>query len=310
MDRMAAQDYISPDLSDKQLSILSGFKTRFINVLEVLRQDKLAMTGLFILSGFVALSIFAPVIAPYKPTETVVVDGSLRQLYPPSLQHPMGTNHLSQDLFSQWVYGARVSLIVGLLAGVIVGLIGTTVGIVAGYFGGWVDLVLMRVVDILYGFPATPLILVLALFFDPSLWNILIAYALVLWRTMARIIRSQTLSVKGRAYVKSARATGASHSRIMAFHILPNVLPLILIQIMFVTAYAIALEAGVSFLGFGVQGMVSWGTILQSGFVNGAMRTAWWWILPPGLSITLVIMSIFYIARALESITNPEESRF
>jgi peptide/nickel transport system permease protein len=306
---MSTEEFFDIDLSKSQRAILSRTKERIVRVGTALRQDKLAMTGLIILTLFVLLAVFAPYIAPYGPGETVTLDGEFQRLSSPSSELLFGTNHLSQDLFSQWVYGSRVSLVVGLLAGSVVGIVGTSVGITAGYFGGRVDNVLMRFVDILYGFPATPLILVLALFFEPSLWNILIAFTLVLWRTMARVIRSQTLTIRERPYVKAARSTGASHRRIMAFHILPNLLPLILIEVMFITAFAIALEAGVSFLGFGVQ-TVSWGTMLQSGFSNGAMREAWWWILPPGLSITLVIVALFYVARAMESITNPENKRF
>jgi peptide/nickel transport system permease protein len=270
-------------------------------------RDRAAFIGVIIVTGFVLMSIFAPVIAPYDPSSyNVDSDGDPLTLSPPSLDHPFGTNHVGNDVFSQWVFGARVSVLVGLAAGLSVLVIGSTVGLVSGYFKGTVDLILMRIVDILFGIPAIPLVLVLTLFYSASVWNIVLAYVLVLWRTMARVVRSQTLSLAERPFVKSARASGASDKRIIFLHIGPNVLPLIFIETTIVAGWAITLEAGVSFLGFGAANMISWGTMLQMTFVTGAIRSAWWWMLPPGLSITAIVVSLFYISRALEEVTNPE----
>jgi peptide/nickel transport system permease protein len=164
----------------------------------------------------------------------------------------------------------------------------------------------MRIVDILYGIPATPFILILVIFFGTSIWNVILAMTLVLWRTMARVIRSQTLSLSERPFVKSARAAGASDLRIMFYHIAPNLLPLIMIETTIVVGWAIVLEAGISFLGLGASELISWGTMLQLTFASGAIRTAWWWVLPPGISITLLVMSFFYFSRIVEDITSPE----
>jgi peptide/nickel transport system permease protein len=230
-------------------------------------------------------------------------------LEPPSLDHPMGTTNLGRDVFSQWMYGGQVSLLVGLISGIAVVTIGTTVGLVSGYYKGTVDLVLMRIVDILYAIPATPLVLIVAMFYGSSVWNVVIAFALVLWRSEARAIRSQTLSLSERPFVKSARAVGSSDRRIMGIHILPNLVPLILIEGTFVTGAAIVLEAGISFLGLGATEMLSWGTMLQLTFSSGAINVAWWWVIPPGLSIMILVLSLFYISRGLEQITNPEIRR-
>jgi peptide/nickel transport system permease protein len=183
--------------------------------------------------------------------------------------------------------------------------IGTTVGLFAGYYKGKVDLILMRVVDVLYGIPALPLVLIIAMFFGNSVWNIVIAMALVLWRTMARLVRSQTLSLAEQPFVKAAKAAGASDLRIMYIHIAPNLVPLMLVEGTFVMGAAILVEAGLSFLGLGAANMVSWGTMLQLTFTSGAIRSAWWWVLPPGLSITLLVVAFFYVSRGIEDITNP-----
>lgn len=264
-----------------------------------------AMMGLTIIVLMTLMAIFAPAIAPYEPTELTDAGG----LESPSMDHPMGTTHLSQDVFSQWVYGARVSLLVGLLSGLSVMIVGSTVGIIAGYYKGMTDMVIMRIVDVLYAIPATPLILVIALFFGSSVWNVLIAMVLILWRTLARVIRSQTLSLSERPFVKAAKATGASDLYIMRAHIAPNLVPLMLVEATFVMASAIVLEAGISFLGFGATELISWGVMLQLTFASGAISNAWWWVLPPGLGIMVLVLSIFYVSRGIEDVTNPQLER-
>jgi len=293
--------------SSTQKATLSRYKRQLENLTVEIARNRTAMASLFIIISFILLAIFASYIAPYDPQ---VPTGTEGRLVPPSLEHPMGTDHLSRDIFSQWVFGARVSLIVGFVSGLSVMVVGVTVGLISGYYRGTVDMVLMRIVDILYGIPATPLILVLALFFGGSLWNVVFAMALVLWRTMARVIRSQTLTVSERPFVKAARASGASDRRIMFVHIAPNLLPLIFIQTTFAIAWAIVLEAGISFLGLGAQEVFSWGTMLQLTFQTGTISEAWWWVAPPGVGITLLVLSVFYLQRAIEDIANPEVGGF
>lgn len=285
----------------KRLTWQRRFKS-FRNGLRIFARNREAMLGLSIIILMVLMGIFAPTIAPYEPTELTGAE----QLSPPSLEHPMGTTHLTRDVFSQWVYGVRVSLMVGLLSGLSVLTVGSMVGIVAGYYKGITDMILMRIVDILYAIPATPLILVIALFFGSTVWNVIIAMILILWRTLARVVRSQTLSLSDRPFVKAARATGASDLYIMRAHIAPNLVPLMLIEATFVMASAITLEAGISFLGFGATEMISWGVMLQLTFSSGAISTAWWWVLPPGLGIMALVLSIFLVGRGIEDVTNPQ----
>lgn len=282
---------------------------RYANGVRIFLSNRSATLALLVILFFIGMAIFAPQIAPYDPQENILTEQGAATLEDPSAAHPFGTTQFANDVFSQWVYGSRISVMVGLLSGVSVVIVGTIVGVIAGYYRGTVDLILMRFVDILYGLPATPFILVLALFLGASVWNIIFAMLLVLWRTMARLTRSQTLSLAQRPYVKAARSTGASDVRIMAFYIVPNLLPLMLIETTLVAGRAIVLEAGVSFLGFGAVNSVSWGTMLQSSFSTGAIREAWWWVIPPGLSITIMVVSLFYISRGLEEVTNPELTR-
>jgi len=303
-------DTLPIELSQTRRATLRRYRQVANEVLLAFRRQRSAILAAGVLGFFALLAILAPVIAPYDPGREFVVNGQAQKLLPPSPAHPFGTTALSRDVFSQWVFGARVSLLVGLVSGLAVMVIGTTVGVVAGYYKGNVDLVLMRIVDTLYGVPATPFILLLVLFFGTSLTNIILALVLILWRTMARVIRSETLSLAERPFVKAARATGASDRRIMAVHILPNLLPLIVVETTIIVAFSITLEAGISFLGLGASDVTSWGTMLELTFSSGAIRSAWWWVLPPGISITLLVLAFFYLSRIVEQISNPDAGRF
>lgn len=295
------------ELTETQKGSLARNKERLLATAKAIASQPIALIGFGLLVFFVFLAVAAPLIAPYDPSRHFVMDTGLPvSLEPPSSQHLFGTTHDGRDVFSQWVYGSRVSVMVGLLSGFVVMVIGTSVGVIAGYYKGTVDLVIMRIVDMLFGIPATPLVIVLAMLWGASVWNILIAMALVLWRTMARVIRSETLSLAERPFVKSARAAGASDFRIIVYHIIPNLVPLMLIETTIVVGAAIIIEAGVSFLGLGAVNMISWGSMLQLTFATGAIREAWWWMLPPGLSITLMVLSFFYISRAIEEVVNPD----
>lgn len=298
------------ELTESQKIWIRVNKNKLANGWRIFSKNKLAMIGLLFILFNVFKALFASYIAPYEPHENHQDEtGAYRNLEPPSWEHPMGTNHLAEDILTQWIYGSQVSLLVAIMSGLGVMIVGTSVGIFSGYKKGYVDLFLMRFVDVLYAIPAIPLILVIAMAYGSSVWNVILAMVLILWRTMARLIRSQTLSVSEREYVKAARAAGASNFRIITVHIAPALLPLILIEGVFVMGAAVLLEAGVSFLGLGATEMISWGVMLEMTFTTGAITHAWWWVLPPGISITFFVVSLFYISRGLEEITNPEVSR-
>ncbi|NBG88150.1 ABC transporter permease [Isachenkonia alkalipeptolytica] len=278
--------------------------------LKNLKYDKLALLGVVLLVFFIGVAIFSDGIAPHGPRDRHYdEEGTIRRLEPPSREHPFGTTDVGRDIFSQVVLGTRTALTVGLLAAFLVTVVGSIVGIVAGYYGGWVDTVMMRVVDFFYAIPFIPFVIVLSAVLKPSIWNVILAVSLLSWRTVARLVRSQVLSIVERPYIKAGRVAGAGDFRLMFKYILPNVIPLILLEMAFMVNWAIAAEASIAFLGFGDPSVPSWGQILHIVFSTGNSRVAWWWITTPGLAIVLLLLSIFFVARALEEVVDPRLRR-
>ena len=278
--------------------------------LKNLKYDKLALLGVVLLIFFIGVAMFSEVIAPHGPRDRHYdEEGSIRRLEPPSREHPFGTTDVGRDIFSQVVLGTRTALTVGLLAAFLVTVVGSIVGIVAGYYGGWVDTVIMRIVDFFYAIPFIPFVIVLSAVLKPSIWNVILAVSLLSWRTVARLVRSQVLSIVERPYIKAGRVAGAGNFRLMFKYILPNVIPLILLEMAFMVNWAIAAEASIAFLGFGDPSVPSWGQILHIVFSTGNSRVAWWWITTPGLAIVLLLLSIFFVARALEEVVDPRLRR-
>ena len=224
--------------------------------------------------------------------------------YPSGNTYLMGLDNRGRDIFSQWVWGSRIALYVGFMAAAFAISIGTTMGLVAGYFGGKIETVLMRFTDVILVIPSLPLIITLAAVLGSSVNNLILVIAIVGWPGTARVIRSQVISLKERPFIESAKVTGASHARIMARHILPNVLPLAFLFMTFAVSGAILSEAALSFIGLGDINTMSWGRMLQDVSQSQAL-TAWWWLLPPGIAITLISLSFFLIGRAFDEIVNP-----
>lgn len=277
---------------------------------EVFRRDALARAGLVIYAVFVVVALFAPLIAPYGPQEVIQENGFWLANEPPSSRFPLGTTNLGRDILSQLVYGSRTALLVGFSAAVAVALIGTLVGLVAGYYGGWVDALLMRTADVAFGIPFLPLVIILVAVLRPSIWNVVGAIALLLWSSVARVIRSQVLVVKEKAFVVAARASGAGDLRLIFTHVAPSVLPLSFLYGSVAIGWAILTEASISFLGFGDPNNISWGFVLQDAFVSQALsRNAYHWFLPPGTLIMLTVMAGFFIGRGYEEILFPRLRR-
>lgn len=284
------------------------FLTGFRGSAQVLLRDPYAAAGVAIYVLFVAVALFAPVLAPYDPTEILFLpDGNLAADLPPGGDHLLGTTNLGRDIYSQLLIGTRSALIVGVSAAFFVVAIGTLVGLVAGYFGGVTEAVLMRLTDIAFGIPFLPFVIVLAAFLEPSVWNIVLAMSLVLWRDTARVIRSQVLTVKHRSFVEAARVTGSGSIRILFVHIAPNILPLSFLYGSIAVGWAILTEASVSFLGFGDSSTISWGYMLQDAYISQALsRGAYYWFVPPGLAIVIVVVAGFFISRGYEEILFPK----
>lgn len=272
----------------------------------IVTRDPLAKVGIILLFIFIFMAIFAPYIAPYSPFDHLSLpDGKLARLLPPSSQFWLGTTSHGSDVLSQTIMGSRLAILVGLLSTLLIALIGTNIGLISGYFGGKIDNLLMRLTDIAYGIPFLPFAIILVSFLGVGTKSVIAAISLLLWRTSARVIRSQVLSLKERPFVWAARSAGASHWRILYYHIAPNVLPLTFLYLALGVGWAIITEASVSFLGLGDPAVVSWGQMLYYAFTMGAMRRAWWWVLPPGICIALIILACFLVGRAFEEIANP-----
>ncbi|MFC5133241.1 MULTISPECIES: ABC transporter permease [Haloferacaceae] len=266
-------------------------------------------------AGFMLIAIFAPFIATHQPLQRQFQGdaGIIQDKWAePSLlggdtEYLLGTTAEGFDIFSQLVYGTRAALLVGLIAAFFTAGIGTLVGLVAGYYGGKVDDALMRIVDFLYGMPLLPTVIVLVAVLGPDLWNIILALIILQWRSTARVIRSQSLSLRERPFVKAAEVAGAGDWHIISRHLAPNVLPMTFLYGSFGIAWAILAEAGISFIGLGDPNTVSWGTMLQASRAYSALSFgAWWWFVPPGICIGLLVISGFLIGRGYEEITNPK----
>lgn len=277
---------------------------------EILAKDRLALFGFLTYVFFILIALLASWIAPNAPHEVIQKDGIWLANELPSSRFWLGTTNLGRDIFSQLVFGTRTALLVGFSAALAVAVIGTVVGLIAGYFSGWPETILMRLADIAFGIPFLPFVIILVAFIEPSIWNVVLAMALLLWRDTARVVRSQVMVVKEQAFVQAARVSGASNLRILFFHIAPGILPLSFLYGSLAIGWAILTEASISFLGFGDPDVVSWGFMLQDAFVSQAMsRGAYYWFVPPGLFIMLTVMAGFFIGRGLEEILFPRLKR-
>ncbi|WP_132058580.1 ABC transporter permease [Halorussus amylolyticus] len=271
--------------------------------------------SMLMVAFFMVVAVIAPYITENPPlqrqyesdAEIIILKWAEPSLLGADSGYLLGTTAEGFDIFSQLVYGTRAALLVGLIAAVFTAGIGTMVGLVAGYYGGKIDDALMRIVDFLYGMPMLPTVIILVALLGPSLWNIIFALIILQWRSTARVIRSQALSLRERPFVKAAEVAGAGDWHIISRHLAPNVLPMSFLYGSFAIAWAILTEAGVSFIGLGDPNTVSWGTMLQASRAYSALQFgAWWWFVPPGICIGLLVISGFLIGRGYEEITNPK----
>jgi peptide/nickel transport system permease protein len=262
--------------------------------------------GLSVISLFALLAIFAPLIAPYGPFD-VVYSGphAVVRLSPPTWHNVFGTTNEGMDVFSQVVWGTRVAILVGLLSSLGSVLLGTAIGLISGYAGGITDKVLMRITDIAFAMPFLPFAMVVISVVKPSLGLVILLVVVFLWRTTARVVRAQTLSLKTRVYVRAARIAGVGHGQIILRHILPSILPISFLYMAVGVQSGVMLESALSFLGFGSPDVQSWGAMLNGAFRVGALRVAWWWGLPPSIAISAFVIAVFMLTRAYEAQLNP-----
>jgi peptide/nickel transport system permease protein len=257
--------------------------------------------GLGILGLTVFVAIFGNLIAPYDPYAS-----STDVLESPSWSHILGTTENGSDVFSQLLVGTRVSVIVGFAAALISAVLGSIVGLAGGYFGGWTDRILDATENWFLVIPTLPLMIVLARVLNPSLTVLIAVIGLTSWAGTGRIVRAQVLTLRERAFVERARALGAGDTYIIRTHILPNTLPLIFANTVLIVAVAILSEAALSFLGLGDPTKISWGTMLENAFSSGAPSAgAWWYVVPPGLCITVLVLAVSMLGFLFEEYINP-----
>jgi peptide/nickel transport system permease protein len=296
----------APDLPE------SYWRSAFSDNWDMLSRNTIGRIGLVLLALFALMALASylpPWINPmYNPMSGV--DPHISHVSPPSMKHWLGTDFIGRDIFSQLLAGARIAFMVGISAAFMSIFLGTAIGMIAGYAGGWSDTVLMRLADIIMVMPTLLVLLIMAaLFGQLDIWTIVLLIALFRWPGVSRVIRSQTLTLKHRAFIEAAKIAGASHLRIIVRHILPNVLPLALLYMTFRVTSAIIIEAALAFLGFGDPATVSWGMMLQWVWKTGHMFQAPYWLLPPGICISLLTLAFYMLGRAMEEVLDPRLRR-
>jgi oligopeptide transport system permease protein len=265
--------------------------------------NKAAVAGGLILLFLIVLAIFAPWIAPHSYSYQNLELGA----QPPSSEFLLGTDTLGRDLFSRILYGARVSLLVGFVATGVALVIGVSWGIIAGYFGGKIDSVMMRIVDVLYGLPFIIFIILLMVIFGRNIWLLFAAIGAVEWLTMARIVRGQVLSIKNQEYVLAAQAMGVTNMQMFRKHIFPNILGPIAVYATLTIPQVMLLEAFLSFLGLGIQPpMSSWGTLIRYGVES--MEEYSWLLIYPGLTFTITLFALNFFGDGLRDALDPKIS--
>jgi peptide/nickel transport system permease protein len=279
------------------------YKRQFGALWDVFRANSLGMIGLIVLAAFVIMAVIGNFFTPYV---TSGVGTFAEILNPPSWAHPFGTDDVGRDVLSQVLKGAGVSLLVGMLAATISVVVGAIIGLLSGYYRGILGIVLVRFTDIFLIIPALPLIIILAALLGSTIWNVIFVIGILGWPGTARIARSQTLVIRELPYTLRARSLGASEHHIILRHVLPGILPLLFANTVLVIGSAILSEATISFLGLGDPTRLSWGTMLNFAFSRGALFAgAYWYVIPPGVCIALIVLAFTCLGYALDEVLNP-----
>lgn len=273
------------------------------------KKNRLAMIGALILVLLLLIAVLAPIFINIDMNKVDLSNISAS----PSSNHLLGTDDMGRDIFARVIQGGRVSLLVGIVATLIEVLIGVTLGAIAGYLGGVFDFIIMRLVDIIMCFPFFVIAITLAALLGPSLWNVIIIIGMLSWTGIARIVRGEILAIREMEYVEAAKALGLNWREILLRHVIPNVIPAILVATTLSIAGAILTEASLSFLGLGVKlPMPSWGNMLSSAQNMSTLKNEWWQWLPAGLCIFFTVLSINFVGDGLRDVLDPKvkEERF
>jgi peptide/nickel transport system permease protein len=303
--------------SSHRIDSLKHAAVHWRSILRLLLASKMGMVGVVVLAVFLGIAVLSPLLIEFDPSAF-----STDAFHKPSFSihfhnwkittsgHLLGTDEVGRDVFAELMYGARISLLVGVLASAISVAIGGAIGILAGYYGRFVEEGLMRFTDIFLVIPQLPFMLLIAALAGPSLQNIIIVIGTLSWPGTARIVRSQVISLKERTFIERARAIGAGNAHIIRKHIMPNVIPLMFANTILIIAIAILTESTLAFLGLGDPLVISWGSMLHYAFVSLAMSNgAWWYFIPPGVCIALVVLGFTFLGYAMDEILNPKLRR-
>lgn len=270
------------------------------NLIQKVLANPLAKAGFVIIVSIFFVAIFAPWISPYDPNAFDVK----KILLAPSAQHWMGTDGLGRDVFSRMIHGSQISLLVGLVAVGISTVIGIILGALAGYYRGWVDTIIMRLVDVMLSIPSFFLILAVIAFLTPNIINIMVVIGLTSWMSVTRLVRAEFLSLSEQEFVMASRTLGAKDARLIFTHLLPNSLTPIIVSAVLGVAGAVLMESGLSFLGLGVQApQASWGNILADG--REYIQFAWWLSLYPGMAILITVLGYNLLGEGLRDALDP-----
>jgi peptide/nickel transport system permease protein len=296
---------MSPTSAEASAEVRAAAPTPFVYfaraTLNAFNANKTSWIGLAVFLIVVVIAILAPLIAPYDPTDQNI----LEKLRPPSAEHWLGTDSFGRDTLSRVLYGARISLVIGIASTIAAMIVGTAIGLLAGWHGGRVDTVTMQTMDVLLAFPSLILGLILVAMLGPSMVNIIIAIALTSIPPFARIARAPTIAVKEREFIDAGRALGYSDTRILVGHILPNILPEILVMGSLWLANAIRTEASLAFVGLGVKPPIAtWGGMIREGFEN--ILDSYWLALVPGVAILIVIFALNLLGDGLRDAIDPK----
>ena len=301
-----SSDILKNDIKpDDELSLQIGERDGIRDKLKrMCRQNPLAAVSAIVILIFILMAIFAPVIAPYGETEQDLIN----RLQDPSLTHLLGTDELGRDLLSRMLYGSRLSIAIGILPSLISLVIGVIAGLVAGYFGGWIDYVIMRIADVMLSVPSLLLAMVVMYTLGTSTINLFVALTMTGWSSVARVVRSHTLSIKESEYVEAARSIGVSKWKIMFRHIFPNCIPSLIVLFTLNVPSAILSESSLSFLGIGIKvPFASWGLIVNQG--RQFLFTQPWLCLAPCVAIMIIVLAFNFLGDGLRDVLDPYMQR-
>lgn len=273
--------------------------TRLREALQLFVESRYGLVGVVLLALVVLVAVFAPLIAPSPPFDI----SAGKFIHPGNAAHPLGTDHLGRDVLSQVVYGARLSLAVGLVAAGISAVVGVAIGSLAGYFGGWIDLLLSRITDMFLIIPAFFLIIIVVATLGSNVFYVMVVIGLTSWPSNARLMRSQVLTLRERTFVQALTALGQNRLHILVGHVIPNGIQPIIANSTLQIAGAILLEAGLSFIGLGDPNRASWGRLIYEG--RSYIVTAWWPSIFAGVAIVITVMAFYLIGDGLSYVLNP-----